>query len=287
MIASDSAWIATAARFGFWSTDYVTPPGPARIDGVRGLVGKLIAGQGTMIELGADLARHIAPLGAAVLVAALIWRAGWRDWPVLSRPPFSPAMRRFAALLLIWSGTVFSVWLTGYASVRYLSGLVWHVLLLAACLLALSLDGARAGERRRSTVLLAGVFAMTGFGLSSYLHWRQAHGTPLALIEQRDRTLAACLRQAGGTPERTVLFASDELFPVQFGPLERWAAAVPPRNLAALSAEDLAGLIGQFRIAFAVGEAPGSALSRFYRGEPLPDCPAEVHRIAWETGDEQ
>src|SRR5205814_800279 len=107
----------------------------------------------------------------------------------------------------------------------------------------------------------------------------------MTAIEQRDRTLATCLRAAGGTQERTVLFASDELFPVQFGPLERWAAAVPPGNLAALSAEDVASLIERLRVGFAVAEAPGSALSRFYEGEALPGCPQVTHRIAVETVD--
>jgi hypothetical protein len=251
------------------------------------LLGKLVAGRGAIVELGADLARHIAPLGAAELLALLIRLVGWRDPLVLSRPPLSPFMRRFAGLFVIWSGAVFSIWLTGYASVRYLSGFTWHVLLFGACLLALSLEGARAGERARLTVVLASVLAVTGVGLSAYLHRHQAHGTPITLIERRDRTLAACLRAAGGTPERTVLFADDELFPVQFGPLERWAAAVPPRNLAALSADDLASMIERFRVGFAVGEAPGSALSRFYRGERLPGCPEDVHRIALGGGDDQ
>jgi hypothetical protein len=102
---------------------------------------------------------------------------------------------------------------------------------------------------------------------------------------RRSGQLADCLLAAGGKPDQTVLFVDDELFPVDFGPIAKWLAAVPPRNLRRLSANDIASLLRRFRVRFVAGEG-GERLDRlapYLLAEPVIGCPVTVHAVGLIT----
>jgi hypothetical protein len=278
--ASDSTWIAAAAAPGWWSSDYFVPPGPPRIDGAADLVAKLWGNASVLGEFAIDLARHVAPLMFGVLVGCIGYLAIFRSLPRFYASPLPLPLRRGLTLLPVWVGVVFSAWMTGYESIRYLSGLVWQSVMIAGCILSLWFSPACPRTRERCAIIFGASFAAVAVGLSIYLSLA-GHGTSRAIVLRRSGQLADCLLAAGGKPDQTVLFVDDELFPVEFGPIAKWLAAVPPRNLLRLSANDIASLLRRFRVRFVAGEG-GERLDRlapYLLAEPVIGCPVTVHTV--------
>jgi hypothetical protein len=281
LYASDSTWVASAAAPGWWSSDYFAPPGPPRIDGAAALIAKLWGNSPVLAEFAGDLARHIAPLLFGFVVGGIGYLAIFRSLPKFEASPLPFRFRRGLTLLLVWVGVIISAWMTGYESIRYLSGLVWQSVIIGGSALSLWFSPLGSRTRDRCAIIFGASFAVLGIGLSIYLS-TAGHGTPRAVVFSRSNALADCLVSAGGRPNQTVLFIDDELFPVEFGPIARWSAAVPPSNLQRLSAGDLASLLLRFRVRFVVGEnsARLDQVAPYLRGAPVTGCPVTVHVVS-------
>ena len=284
-LASDSNWIAMALHGGYNSTDYVQQT-PAPIRGPGDLINKLIENWGAMSEIGRDAARHTAPLVAVLglIVGLHLVMSGQR--PKLVSVRLTPAWRRLLTLLAVWPTILIAIWMTDYASIRYLSGLVWQLLFIVLCLAGAAHRGAGTGQWRRLCLIAAVIFGAYGCVLAVYLD-KSGTGTQLPLIHHRNQALVACLQSVGGEPSQTVLFDNDEQFSVEFGAIEHWRAAVPPKNLARLDRESVLGLLSRFRVKYIVG--PTKANLTAFMGQPVSGCPDAVHRVVlpqWKGSDQ-
>lgn len=284
--ASDSRWTGAAREPGLWPNDWIAPPGPTPLAGITDVLRKLSLSINVPIEVAGDYTRHILPT-AAVLLGALAGaaifarlRPSTLAFPVdLPQPKQLQAFRRLIELLLLWPPLVFSLWLAGYPSVRYLSGLHWNI--LAILILGFSIRFRRddpVGFRNFVAMSAIG-FAVLGAGLALYFR-ATARLDPPALVQDRVKTMATCLSAAGASPGERILFGDSEVQAAQFGPLARWASASPPRNGATLSTSDWAAFItfGQIRYV-AVRLQPTHALKPLLDVAAVPGCPLDVYRV--------
>ena len=283
--ASDSRWSAMAKQPGLWPNDWVAPPGPEPMASVGDVVHKLVLTADVPVELASDYVRHILPVVAALVVA-------WAGAALLGRLRAAPAadprralygsrdLSRLAMLLLIWPPLIFSAWLAGYPSVRYLSGLHWN--LLALGILAATLHYQRSDPilLRRATVIAAAGLVVAGTGLAWRNSVRQRFNQP-ALVLARVAQVQRCLLAVGAQPGDRVMFALNEGHGAQFGPLARWASASPPHNAAALTTADWAAYLKFGGIRYIVGgDSVGRALAILQDPNPLPGCPIPIHPVA-------
>lgn len=273
LFATDNAGIATALDPEAYVTDWWPTPQPTLADDPLAWAGKVAANLGRLALLAAGLV--LSPLGltaAAFLAfpAALAWlcRSELR-----ARGPL-PVLAGFAALMALGCAPLV---LTGYIEQRYLSALVWTVLLAAGCW-----GIARSGALAQRAIFAKGAGAAAALAVTVLALTTPRTGEAAAFDTPADlAALEVCL---AGAPEARVLVLGDDLLAARAGAQGQIAAMMAPRNMAEgrLDTAGARAFAARFGVTHALAADPARAgwIETTFPAARLPACPLPLYRLA-------
>ena len=274
LFATDNAGIATALDARAYVTDWWPTPQPTLADDPAVWAGKVAANVGRVAYGAAALAA--SPLGLAA--AAFLAFPAMLAWLCRAEPRpagYVGLLAGFAVLMALMSTPQV---MTGYADPRYLTALVWALLLAAGCR-GIASSGALAQRRvfargaGAAAVLAVAVLALTGPRPATVE--RFDHPADVAALQ-------TCL--VGEEAAARVLVLGDDNFAARAGALGQIAAMMAPRNMAEerLDAAGARAFAARFEVTHVLAaDRPHAAWARAtFPLTPVQGCPLTLYRLA-------
>ena len=270
--ATDNAGIATALDPRAYVTDWWPTPPPTLSYDPLAWAGKVAANFGRLAYVAAGLAASPLGLVAAVFLALPALLA----WLCRAERGAHAALRVLAGFAVLMALMCAPQVMTGYIEQRYLSPLVWALLLAAGC----------AGIARSSALSQRVVFARAAGAVPVLAVAALALVTPVAedaaaFDNPADvRALKACLADA---PEARVLVIGADRFAARAGAQGGIAAMMAPRNIAEgrLDTAGARAFAARFGVTHVLAAEPSRAAwaRKTFPVSPVPGCPQALYRL--------